>query len=328
MSAFSLLPFFVENIHQLARRVQADVFWWSRYGVIDNVHVVLDVSIYSTHDDVGDSPTRVFHGAPLGRGSFADRSAEVLDMRRGRWSLSTPSPIHLNQFALWDEEFTMPYVMLREQRVFRERKWVRSFYEMYSVYDQLRGFFFDRYGNALGTVSFWRCGSGPGFGQREKQLLNAELELIRQVFPGEMEQQLAAADYFVLGVDGEVSWSSPDLDWWLTEARLRQIEEHVRKNSERLVLSRCVVEPTPLLNGQVLCKIKPIERIRATPMAGANQQQHDIALLLGSGATSNEIAELLGISVNSVRASIRSMYKKFGVSARVELIAALHRSSC
>lgn len=178
-------------------------------------------------------------------------------------------------------------------------------------------------GTPSAPCRFGRCGSGRGFGQAEKQILNAELKLIRELFPDELNQPLGSSDYFVLGVDGELNWSSPNLDWWLSEARLRQISRAARESSGSIVLRHCIVEPTPLLDGQILCKVKPISPVRMTPLAGAGQRQHEIASLLGSGATNGEIAELIGISPGAVRSSIRSMCKKFGASSRIELIAAV-----
>ena len=147
--------------------------------------------------------------------------------------------------------------------------------------------------------------------------------MVTGLFPDETEQLIASAGYFVIGVDGSVSWSSAGLDWWLTEQRVRQIEDKVRHGSNRIVLHHNVVEPTDLLDGQILCKVKPVSPVRAEPLAGAVQRQRDIASLLGSGATNNEIADLLGVSPGSVRSMIRGMCKRFEVSSRVELIAVL-----
>lgn len=314
-----------QYVRRLAENIQADVVWWSQYGAVDGAYVVLDVSMCSAHESVDDSAIKNFHGARLGRGSFADRSAEVLELRRGRWSLYTPSLVHLNRFALWDDEFTKPYVRLREQQVFRERKWVRSFYEAYDAYDQLRAFFFTSDGEALGIVSFWRCGSGLGFGRREQQLLNAELDLdlMRGLFHRDVEPSIDSSEYFVLDADGEVSWSHPHLDWWLTEPRLRRIEEEARDGSRQVVFRHCLVELTRLLDEQILCKVKPISSIQTTPLTGAAQQQREIASLLGSGATNVQIAEMLGTSPGSVSSSIRSLCKRFGVASRPELIVAV-----
>ena len=247
----------------------------------------------------------------------------MLELRRGSWSLSAPSIDHLNKFALWDQEFTNTYTHMREMRVFRERRWVRSFYEHYDVYDQLRGFFFDPDGRGVGLVVFWRCGRGPRFDEHDRERLNANMGLICELFPEPHEQPFEQAAYLVLGPDGEVDWSSPGLDWWLTVKCARALAERVREGHTRFVLDGCVVDPNPLIEGQVLCKVLPIAPIRLSNLVGLDARQRGIADLLISGASNAEIAVHMGMSARGVRTAILELSRRLGVTSRFELVVAL-----
>ncbi len=52
--------------------------------------------------------------------------------------------------------------------------------------------------------------------------------------------------------------------------------------------------------------------------AGLSTREQDVLRLLSNGATNREIAESLGISENTVKAHLKSVLRKLGVSNRVE----------
>lgn len=310
-----------QYVQRLAQRIHADAVWWGTCGVIEGTVHVLDLDMCSTHTTVSCEPIEAFRGAELGTGSFVDRGEDVLALRRGRWSLSAPSSVHTNKFALWDEEFVKPYNDLREQRVFRERRWVHSFYEMYEAYDQLRGFFFNPINQSVGVVCFWRCGTGKRFSEQEQQLLNAELSLPQMLFCDSITQTLDATEHLIMDPGGDVTWSSPALDKWLTRDRVRGVFDGVREGHRRVSLHGCLIELIELLDDQTLCKVTPATPVVMAPWAKNSAQQRDVASLLASGATNQEIAALLSISLGAVRSSIRALCKSSGASSRLELIA-------
>jgi DNA-binding CsgD family transcriptional regulator len=51
----------------------------------------------------------------------------------------------------------------------------------------------------------------------------------------------------------------------------------------------------------------------------------EIAELVAQGLTNGEIAGQLWISQNTVKQSLKRMFKKLGVSARAEMVAKLHQ---
>ena len=312
-------------MHQLMKLIHADVAWWCRYGRFGETPVILDALVCSTHESVETPASEAFVGVHLGKGSFADRSTGIMEVRRGRWSLTAPSPVHLNKFALWEEEFTAPYISLRERTLFRERRWVHEFYERHEVCDQLRGFFYDHTGGALGTVSFWRCGTGPGFDERDKRTLNAELDITSALFPELTPSGMVASGYFILESDDEVNWMSPGLDEWLTDERSDSVLAEARKRDPKgFVLDDCIVEHTCLLDGQVLCRVTPTRPIGLSPLSGSTLQQRDVASLLCSGASNAEIAELLSLAPGAVRSCVQRLRTLFEVDSRFDLIVALN----
>jgi len=54
-------------------------------------------------------------------------------------------------------------------------------------------------------------------------------------------------------------------------------------------------------------------------------RETDVARLFGDGRTYKEIAQVLGMSPNTVRHHIRSIYTKLGVNSKAEIAHLLHQ---
>ena len=72
-------------------------------------------------------------------------------------------------------------------------------------------------------------------------------------------------------------------------------------------------------------------RTAATPtIAGAEQltpRERELVSLVAAGASNKEIARRLAISVKTVKTHLTSVFKKLGLSTRLELAVAVGRSA-
>ncbi|MBN2798574.1 MAG: hypothetical protein JXX28_05445 [Deltaproteobacteria bacterium] len=72
-----------------------------------------------------------------------------------------------------------------------------------------------------------------------------------------------------------------------------------------------------------LARLTPAHGITLRPADRLSDRQREIALLVAAGLTLAETGRELGISLNTVKTHLRSVYKLLGVSNRVELAAAM-----
>jgi DNA-binding NarL/FixJ family response regulator len=54
-------------------------------------------------------------------------------------------------------------------------------------------------------------------------------------------------------------------------------------------------------------------------------RQHEIATLAASGRTNPEIADALGISINTVKLRLKQAFERLGVESRTELVTMFQR---
>jgi DNA-binding CsgD family transcriptional regulator len=59
------------------------------------------------------------------------------------------------------------------------------------------------------------------------------------------------------------------------------------------------------------------------PSPTVTNRERDVCALFSRGLTYDEVAHVLGISVNTVRQHVRSLYKKLDVSSKIEAVLAL-----
>lgn len=74
------------------------------------------------------------------------------------------------------------------------------------------------------------------------------------------------------------------------------------------------------LLGQTERMLRPAARRRAEPGQGLSERELALIPLLGSGLCRQEIADSLGLSVNTVKSHLRSIYRKLGVSSSAEAV--------
>lgn len=65
--------------------------------------------------------------------------------------------------------------------------------------------------------------------------------------------------------------------------------------------------------------MKPLYKKNFSSIKLLNSQL-SLLLILASGATQKEAAAILGVSLNTIKARVKTLYAKFGVNSRVDLI--------
>lgn len=75
----------------------------------------------------------------------------------------------------------------------------------------------------------------------------------------------------------------------------------------------------------VWCTERGIGQVPLVSGDGIPSQRHRIARLAARGSTNSEIAEALGISINTVKSRLKQVFVQLDVNNRTELAAALHR---
>lgn len=63
------------------------------------------------------------------------------------------------------------------------------------------------------------------------------------------------------------------------------------------------------------------------PVTGLTSREYDVLRLLGEGLSNAEIADTLVVSVRTVHAHLRSIYRKLGVRSRTAAVRCVHAST-
>lgn len=65
----------------------------------------------------------------------------------------------------------------------------------------------------------------------------------------------------------------------------------------------------------------------APQLSGLTARERDVALLVAKGHTNAEIAEMLCISLSTVKSHVRNIFTKMDISTRTALVARLHNTA-
>lgn len=78
--------------------------------------------------------------------------------------------------------------------------------------------------------------------------------------------------------------------------------------------------------GQVVSPTLPCSALGDDPMEALSPRERELLEALGSGRTNVELAELLGLSVNTVKFHLRNLFDKIGVRNKAQAVHLLHQS--
>ena len=88
---------------------------------------------------------------------------------------------------------------------------------------------------------------------------------------------------------------------------------------EELVAGR-LAEPTPEVAAPEVTPVRTTTDRNAAEVAALTQRELDVVTLVTRGCSNREIAEHLGLSLNSVKTYIRTAYRKIGAERRTQAV--------
>jgi DNA-binding CsgD family transcriptional regulator len=136
---------------------------------------------------------------------------------------------------------------------------------------------------------------------------------------------------FVLRPDGSVEFASARGETWRKvpgfRRALRETIRQMDRGSGVVALPPQAEARVVRLDGEgrvrYLVNVRRCRLVRAPATVHLTKAQREVATLASSGATAPEIAPVLGVSVHTVRAHLKAVYRLLGVSSRAELTRAL-----
>lgn len=229
------------------------------------------------------------------------------------------------------------FVCLREyygEESYETTEVVKEVYLPLEIGDNLRALFLDG-DELLGWVGLMRRGLSERFSQSERNALQSAVPAIKaavaaadaahnQVFGDSMCATFAP--------DGRLRHASDPCARWLDADKRHALRRWVRDFD-----SGCNTTPIRLLGDaevrlvrmdgasgvRYLITVDRAQHMRVDPWQWLTDRQRDIAQLAICGATSQEIADHLQISRETVRTHLKNIYRRLGIGSRTELVRRL-----
>jgi DNA-binding CsgD family transcriptional regulator len=202
------------------------------------------------------------------------------------------------------------------------------------VGDHLRAIFFDG-PRFLGYLALLRRGAHARFRADEQERFVAAVELFKaglaaadaleaRSFEGDLIGVSNAQGVIEHATEGLVRWLNPDRRTYLAR-RIRAIDAGTYPCGTEL-FSGGEVRVTRLDGGggvRYLITVEQAQGLWLGPEVWLTERQLEVAEYAGAGATNAEIARAMGISPETVKTHMKSIYERLGVSTRQELAVAL-----
>jgi DNA-binding CsgD family transcriptional regulator len=236
-----------------------------------------------------------------------------------------PRPTWQGRFVPLRAVFPEPARDLWPTLIF-ERCWAPA-----GMHDQLRMLVYDgqRFAAWIGLMR--RTGEPP-FGRAALRRLAPLTRPLRDALLSAARTDASAgpeegAD-LLLTPSGEVALASDSAARWLDggerRGRLRRLARHLSGDATEppLYLDGCELHWNRLHGPRgthYLLHVRLPDPVPRDPMAGLTGAQRQIAELAASGLSAPEIGQLLGRSAATVRAHLRAIYSRMGISTRAEL---------
>lgn len=247
-------------------------------------------------------------------------------LQRRPFDLEHPHPDQVNRFRQLDQD-------LYRQRLRQKPIWDR-YYAPLETADQLRmtvysGRRFVRWVGCLLSGD-----ESARFGPQLTRHLNRNADLVAAAFVQAAASERADLEsgsrrIAILDADGHLLARTDSLRPWLRKrertlapvvhrlADTGQLVSRAWVDGWRLEITRLDGPSTP----RWLVEVHPTEPVLLSRTAGLTPRQREVAELLVAGATYEEIARGLGISVNTVKYHARRVYHALDVTTRSELVA-------
>jgi DNA-binding NarL/FixJ family response regulator len=138
---------------------------------------------------------------------------------------------------------------------------------------------------------------------------NARLELLTKV------QTLDLAVVLMTG--------QPSVDTAIGALQLGVVDYLTKPISPEAVIAR--LDGVMLKRRELKVKSSPLAALGAEDLARLSQRERQVAELLAGGKTAKDVAAALGLSANTVRNHVKSIFAKLRVHSQVELLIKLRR---
>lgn len=207
---------------------------------------------------------------------------------------------------------------------------LRTYYVDEEVGDQLRAVVYD--GNVfLGWVGVLRRGARERFTKKEQAKLSRRmsdtlgvLRAAEVMSSGDVSETPGYVLFEHAG--GRPLSVSQNLELWLSSERRAALGRHVRRHRpgthENALVDGFRVAFTAMEGRdgmQVLAAFSPERPLRADAASSLTRSERRLAELSARGLTNAEAADLMSVSVNTVKTHLKRVYRKLEVTSRAEL---------
>lgn len=245
-----------------------------------------------------------------------DGSDDALSMREGQWTLEAPARRHFNRFCWLEEDIAQVAPWQRTSAY-------QSLYEANGIVDQYRAILVD-HGKVVGWVGFL-FDSSP----RQRDLIETRVSNRLNEF-----RDIAKEDYripdanhrMLLDDKSELMALDPQAEETFDENTLRALRVQCRRQDtdERPTwyFDGYGVTPVPMRGEDghaTLLLIEPLGPVEINMRRALTSLQRRVAELVAEGNSNGEVAEVLGVSANTVKYHLKRIYPIVGVTNRVEL---------
>lgn len=258
------------------------------------------------------------------RGFDHDASDEPLSMREGQWCLQAPAKRHFNRFCWFDDD-------VAQRAPWKRTDAYQSLYEPYEFEEQYRAVLVD-HGEVTGWVAaLWQ--QPP----RHRELLESKaakhLGALRGCAGG-LHHQPRAPHRLLLDDRGEVLAANPELHEAFDESTQRLLRRRCRPTHDSVefvrYLNGYVLRTVPMTGEDgvraTLVLVEPLAPVTIDMRKALTVLQRRVAELVAEGHSNGQTAEILDISVNTVKYHLKNIYPIVGVTNRVELASFLSES--
>ncbi|MBX3269654.1 MAG: helix-turn-helix domain-containing protein [Sandaracinaceae bacterium] len=307
-----------EVCERLARALHTDTAFWYDVSTDGCFGAAVTVGSRTVREVVGAQV-----GSPGPEGSACTDTSPVLRARRGAWQIDRAPARLRTRFRALLEDFT-------SREAFEALPVHAAFYARCGISDQLRLLpFLD--GRFLGWIGALRL-DGREFTEAERRLANA---CVPEVTAGlasarALESIGEGVAFLVAGPGGRVEQACERTRAWLTRERadcVRRVIRGADRGSAHAFRVDGVILRLTRLDGEDGVRYLACLTDAPAPVLGEasalTAAERAVAEAAAAGLTVAEIAELQGASPNTIKAHLKSVYRKLEVATRVELARAL-----
>ena len=261
-----------------------------------------------------------------------DDTQEAIDLYDGQPALGVPwlppnaDPGEINRFI-------SPREVYGDHRYFGTDV-QEQIYGALEVNDELRALVFDG-DQFLGWIGLARRGSGQRFGPDECDLLASVFPQVKAALASAraLESETLADDVAATfdprgrlehASEAFVRWAGDDRRVWV-ERRVRAFDAGKKRSGTELY-GGAEIRLVRLDTGHGVRYLVTVERAALwtlQPVDRLTHRQQEVADYARCGATTQEIADTLGLSRHTVKEHLRNIYARLGIGSRAELANAL-----